>query len=91
MLGDLFLHEPPQATYFLFPAIKPTSGYGRDDRAFVERVFRATRVALVPGSAFGPQGAGHVRLSFGVPPERREAALGRLLDALLRAPSAQAG
>ena len=66
MLADLFVNEPPQATWFLFPALKPTCGFGRNDRAFVKRVFETTRVALLPGSAFGPEGEGHVRLSFGL-------------------------
>jgi aminotransferase len=91
MLPDLFVSQPPQATWFLFPALKPTSAFGRNDREFVRRVFESTRVALLPGSDFGPQGEGHVRLSFGVPPERREEALGRLLDALLAGTPAGTG
>ncbi|HXO85996.1 MAG TPA: aminotransferase class I/II-fold pyridoxal phosphate-dependent enzyme, partial [Gemmatimonadales bacterium] len=37
-------------------------------------------VALLPGTGFGPGGAGHLRLSFAVPPANLDLALERLRD-----------
>ena len=43
------------------PAITST---GLTDEAFAERLLTEERVAVVPGSAFGPSGAGHVRMCY---------------------------
>ncbi|HEU0163585.1 MAG TPA: aminotransferase class I/II-fold pyridoxal phosphate-dependent enzyme, partial [Thermomicrobiales bacterium] len=37
---------------------------GLDDVTLADRLLREAHVALVPGSAFGESGAGHIRLSF---------------------------
>jgi len=42
-----------------------------DDVAFCQRILRDTGVVTVPGSAFGKQGRGTVRLSFGNQPVER--------------------
>jgi len=38
---------------------------GTDDRPFCRALLEAEQVVVVPGSAFGPGGEGHVRISFG--------------------------
>jgi aspartate/methionine/tyrosine aminotransferase len=42
----------------------PVAGLGLDGRAFAERLFREERVQVGPGRAFGPGGAGHIRISI---------------------------
>ena len=37
---------------------------GMDDHTFADRLLAEERVAVVPGSAFGPGGEGHVRCSY---------------------------
>ncbi len=51
--------ENAQASFYLFPQLPP----GADDREVVRRLLEHG-VAVVPGSAFGPGGAGHLRLTF---------------------------
>jgi aspartate/methionine/tyrosine aminotransferase len=58
---ELFEFEKPAAAYFLFPKLKTTI----DDWAFTRAMLTEAGVAVVPGSAFGPNGAGHVRFCFG--------------------------
>ena len=56
----------------------PVSSSGLDDEAFTERLLWVERVAVVPGSAFGPSGAGHVRMCYATSYEQLQEALGRI-------------
>ena len=47
-------------------------------RRFVERLLEEEHVAAVPGSAFGPSGAGHVRMCYATSYEKLEEALERI-------------
>jgi aminotransferase len=40
-----------------------------DGSRFAYDLLEAEGIAVAPGSAFGPGGAGHVRLALAVPPE----------------------
>ncbi len=51
----------PQGAFYAFPAIGTS---GMDDHTFADRLLAEERVAVVPGSAFGPGGEGHVRCSY---------------------------
>lgn len=51
----------PQGAFYVFPRIE---GTGLSEREFSLRLLREKRVAVVPGSAFGESGAGHVRCSY---------------------------
>lgn len=51
----------PAATAWLFPSI---AGLGRGEREVVEALITAG-ILVMPGSLFGPAGAGHIRLCFG--------------------------
>lgn len=51
----------PKGAFYLFPAI-PES-YNGDDVKFTNDLFDAG-IGVVPGSAFGPGGEGHIRLSY---------------------------
>ncbi len=65
----------PRGAFYAFPRITST---GMDDEAFVERLITEEHVAAVPGSAFGPSGAGHVRMCYATSYERLEEALVRI-------------
>ena len=51
----------PKGAFYIFPDIT-SSGYSSND--FAEKLLQAEHVALVPGSAFGACGEGHVRCSY---------------------------
>jgi aminotransferase len=65
----------PRGAFYAFPRITST---GLDDEAFVERLLEEEHVAAVPGSAFGPSGAGHVRMCYATSYEKLEEALERI-------------
>jgi len=71
---ELFEFEKPAAAYFLFPKLRGTT----DDWAFTRTLLSEAGVAVVPGSAFGPNGAGHVRFCFGRARDDLELAMGRM-------------
>lgn len=51
----------PHGAFYCFPKITST---GLDDEAFARELLLEEHVAVVPGSAFGPSGAGHVRACY---------------------------
>jgi aminotransferase len=51
----------PRGAFYAFPSIRST---GLDDEEFAGRLLLEEKVAVVPGSAFGEGGAGHVRISY---------------------------
>ena len=65
----------PQGAFYAFPKVTST---GLDDEAFALRLLEEARVAVVPGSAFGAGGAGHVRCSYATKYEEIEKALERI-------------
>ncbi len=65
----------PRGAFYAFPKIAST---GLSDDAFTERLLTEERVAVVPGSAFGPSGAGHVRACYATSYEQLEEALVRI-------------
>ena len=65
----------PRGAFYAFPRIGST---GLDDETFAERLLVEEHVAVVPGSAFGPSGAGHVRMCYATSYERLEEALRRI-------------
>jgi aminotransferase len=65
----------PLGAFYAFPRITST---GLTDEAFAERLLTQEHVAVVPGSAFGPSGAGHVRMCYATSYERLEEALVRI-------------
>lgn len=62
--------------FYLWTALPDWAG--DDDTAFVRRVRDEARVVLVPGSAFGSAGHGHVRVSVGGPVDELTEGLARL-------------
>jgi aspartate/methionine/tyrosine aminotransferase len=69
--------EPDRPAGGLFLWV-PVAGLGLDGRAFAERLYREERVRVGPGCAFGPGGAGHVRVGFAGDEGRLAEGLGRL-------------
>ena len=51
----------PQGAFYMFPSIAST---GLSSEEFCERLLRDQHVAVVPGSAFGTSGEGHIRISY---------------------------
>lgn len=65
----------PCGAFYAFPRINTT---GMNDESFAEKLLNEERVAVVPGSAFGPGGAGFVRCSYATAYEKIEEALHRI-------------
>ena len=65
----------PRGAFYCFPKV---SGLRMGDEEFAERLLMEERVALVPGSAFGATGKGHVRVCYAAPIEQIEEALTRI-------------
>ncbi len=65
----------PRGAFYCFPSVEAT---GLSDEVFSERLLREEKVAVVPGSAFGQFGAGHVRICYAQPYDVLEEALRRM-------------
>lgn len=61
-LSDLFSYQKPQGAYYIFPKMLPEEMQNSVD--FCVRLLRESGVVTVPGSAFGPTGEGHIRMSY---------------------------
>ncbi len=53
----------PKGTFYLFPDIQ---GLGLPSTDLAEKMLKKAKVATIPGTAFGPSGEGHLRLSVAV-------------------------
>src|SRR5256885_11281894 len=65
----------PRGAFYAFPRIDST---GLDSETFARRLLEEERVAVIPGSAFGPSGEGHVRACYATSYEKLEHAIGRI-------------
>jgi aminotransferase len=65
----------PEGAFYAFPSIKST---GLNAREFSVRLLEQERVAMVPGTAFGPGGEGYVRASYCAAMEDVELAVERI-------------
>ena len=62
-LNDLgFQSAKPQGAFYLFSKIP--AGLPQNSMAFCRELAHEARVALIPGSSFGPGGEGYVRISY---------------------------
>ena len=66
----------PRGAFYAFPEV--TTATGMSSEAFAQALLEEERVAVVPGSAFGPSGEGHVRACYATSYEQLEVALGRM-------------
>jgi len=65
----------PRGAFYTFPNIQAS---GMDDEVFAETLLREESVAVVPGNAFGPGGAGFARMCYATSYEKIEEALRRM-------------
>lgn len=71
-------YTPPDAAFYAFFAVEGMT----DSLDFAKRLVHEAGVGLAPGTAFGPEGEGFLRLCFARAPETLEAAADRLARAL---------
>lgn len=76
-LPSLFEYQKPRGSYLMFPRILAQEG-ADDSASFCKKLLKEARVSTTPGIAFGPEGEGHLRMSFCVPQEMIEKAFDRI-------------
>lgn len=67
----------PKGAFYAFPSIKET---GLSSEQFAEKLLVEAKVAVVPGTAFGPSGEGHIRCSYAYSTVQLKEALGRIAE-----------
>ena len=65
----------PEGAFYCFPDIRST---GLSSEDFAQQLLREEHVAVVPGDAFGPSGAGYVRCSYATALEKIETAVEKI-------------
>jgi aminotransferase len=65
----------PEGAFYAFPSVGVT---GQSDASFAEGLLLEERVAVIPGSAFGEAGRGHVRCCYATAPDQIDEALRRI-------------
>ncbi len=65
----------PEGAFYCFPDIRST---GLTSEEFAQKLIEEERVAVVPGDAFGPSGAGYVRCSYATALDKVEEAVVRI-------------
>ncbi len=65
----------PRGAFYCFPRV---SGTGLGDEEFAARLFQEEKVVVVPGSAFGERGKGHVRACYATSMEKIDEACDRI-------------
>lgn len=66
---------PPQGTFYLFPRISKT---GLTSEEFADLLLKEARVLVLPGTAFGDAGEGHIRLAVTLGTEDMDKAFDRI-------------
>jgi len=67
----------PRGAFYVFPSIQST---GLDSKEFALRLLNERNVACVPGTAFGPSGAGFLRCAYATGMEQLTEAMERMSD-----------
>jgi aspartate aminotransferase len=75
-------YAPPAGAFYAFIRIEGLT----DSLELARRLVLHHRVAVAPGSAFGPAGEGHLRICFAHEPERLQRAMGHLGEGLCAEP-----
>ncbi|MEO8206310.1 MAG: aminotransferase class I/II-fold pyridoxal phosphate-dependent enzyme, partial [Chthoniobacterales bacterium] len=74
--NDLGIHCPkPHGAFYIFPDISST---GLDSKTFALELLQSKKVAVVPGTAFGASGEGHIRCSYATSLEQIKIAMTRI-------------
>jgi aminotransferase len=71
----------PKGAFYAFPSIKNS---GMDSEEFAEKLLKEEKVVVVPGTAFGRGGEGHVRCCYATSMPEIEEALSRIKKFLAR-------
>jgi aminotransferase len=71
----------PRGAFYIFPSITST---GMNEVDFAVSLLEEEKVAVVPGSAFGPSGAGHIRCSYAASTANLTEALKRIANFVSR-------
>lgn len=67
--------QPPEGAFYVFPSIR---ALGLSSDAFAQYLLHEAHVATVPGSSFGTQGEGYIRLAYSTAYDDIEAGLDRI-------------
>jgi aminotransferase len=67
----------PLGAFYVFPDISKTN---LSSEAFAEELLKEEKVAVVPGTAFGPSGEGYIRCSYAYSTEQLQEALKRITN-----------
>ncbi len=67
----------PRGAFYVFPKISATGLASKD---FSLRLLQEKKVAVVPGTAFGPSGEGHVRCSYATAMDQIKIAVARIAE-----------
>jgi len=67
----------PRGAFYLFPSIKST---GKSSHDFALGLLKQQQVAVVPGTAFGPSGEGHVRCCYATGMDQLQTAVDRIAE-----------
>jgi aminotransferase len=79
-LNDMGLEcHKPKGAFYVFPKIT-----GLSSKEFSLRLLNEEKVAVVPGTAFGPSGEGHVRCSFATGLDQIKIAMERMAGFVAR-------
>ena len=65
----------PKGAFYVFPSVRIT---GMPSEEFAEKLLHEEKVAVVPGTAFGESGAGHIRISYASSLQQINEALNRI-------------
>lgn len=65
----------PEGAFYCFPDISVT---GMTSEVFAQQLLQEEKIAVVPGDAFGPSGAGYVRCAYATSLEKIEVAVARI-------------
>ncbi|HPF20652.1 MAG TPA: aminotransferase class I/II-fold pyridoxal phosphate-dependent enzyme [Syntrophomonas sp.] len=71
----------PQGAFYCFPSITST---GMNSEDFSEKLLFEEKVAVVPGTAFGESGEGHIRCCYAASVKNIEAALQKMQSFVIR-------
>ncbi|CCJ75088.1 Cystathionine beta-lyase (CBL) (Beta-cystathionase) (Cysteine lyase) / Maltose regulon modulator [Cronobacter muytjensii 530] len=81
-LNDAFAQlrwQPPEATYLAWIDLRPL---GIDDDALQQALIMREKVAIMPGTTYGEEGRGFIRLNVGCPRSKLEQGVERLICAI---------
>jgi len=75
-MPDLFSYVRPTGSYYILPKIV---AQGLNDTTLANRLLDEVQVVTTPGSAFGPRGENHLRLTFSGTQEEINEGMGRIM------------